>query len=129
MVTTWELKGLLYHDFGAYVYATVVLGAFGLPPWPSKSVNIPGLHSCLSPRMELGKAESLAPVFSHEHMHMRGFEGWQGPHRTRYRHMKDASNALATKGVWPSNKTLAACDLGSLAVASPNAFSWNCLSL
>ena len=30
MVTTWALKGLLYHDFGAYVYTTVVLGAFGL---------------------------------------------------------------------------------------------------
>ena len=29
MVTTWALKGLLYHDFGAYVYTIVVLGAFG----------------------------------------------------------------------------------------------------
>ena len=29
MVTTWALKGLLYHDFGAYVYAIVVLGDFG----------------------------------------------------------------------------------------------------
>ena len=29
MVTTWALKGLLYHDFGAYVYTIVVLGPFG----------------------------------------------------------------------------------------------------
>ena len=29
MVTTWALKGLLYHGFGAYVYTIVVLGAFG----------------------------------------------------------------------------------------------------
>ena len=31
MVTTWALKGLLYHDFGAYLYTIVVLGAFGTP--------------------------------------------------------------------------------------------------
>ena len=29
MVTTWALKGLLYHDFGAYAYTIVVVGAFG----------------------------------------------------------------------------------------------------
>ena len=29
MVATWAFKGLLYHDFGAYVYTIVVLGAFG----------------------------------------------------------------------------------------------------
>ena len=29
MVGTWALKGLLYHDFGAYVYTIVVLGPFG----------------------------------------------------------------------------------------------------
>ena len=28
MVTNWALKGLLYHDFGAYVYTIVVLGPF-----------------------------------------------------------------------------------------------------
>ena len=30
IVTTWALKGLLYHDFGAYVHTIVVLGAFGI---------------------------------------------------------------------------------------------------
>ena len=29
-VYTWALKGLLYDDFGAYVYAKVVLGPFEL---------------------------------------------------------------------------------------------------
>ena len=29
MVATWASKGLLYHDFGAYAYTIVVLGAFG----------------------------------------------------------------------------------------------------
>ena len=29
IVTTWALRGLLYHDFGAYVYTIVVLEAFG----------------------------------------------------------------------------------------------------
>ena len=29
MVTTWALKGLLCHDFKAYVYTIVVLGPFG----------------------------------------------------------------------------------------------------
>ena len=31
MVGTWALKGLLYHDFGAYVCTIVVLGPFGFP--------------------------------------------------------------------------------------------------
>ena len=30
IVTTWVLKGLLYHDFGAYVYTIVVLGPLGI---------------------------------------------------------------------------------------------------
>ena len=30
MVTTWALTGLLYHDFGAYVYTIVVLGPLGV---------------------------------------------------------------------------------------------------
>ena len=29
MVTTWALKGVLYHEFGTYVYTIVVLGPFG----------------------------------------------------------------------------------------------------
>ena len=29
MVYTWASNGLLYHDFGAYVYTVVVLGPFG----------------------------------------------------------------------------------------------------
>ena len=37
MVDTWAVKGLLYHDFGAYVCTTVVLGPFGIGiiglPW------------------------------------------------------------------------------------------------
>ena len=32
MVTSWALKGLLCHDFVAYVYTIVVLGAFGTAP-------------------------------------------------------------------------------------------------
>ena len=37
MVTTWALEGLLYHEFGAYVYTIVVLGAFGLPSRKAKN--------------------------------------------------------------------------------------------
>ena len=30
MVDTWALKGLPYHDFGAYVYTIKLHGAFGI---------------------------------------------------------------------------------------------------
>ena len=30
MVDTWALKGLPYHDFGVYVYAMKLHGAFGV---------------------------------------------------------------------------------------------------
>ena len=43
--STWALKGLLYHDFGAYVYTIVVLGPFGRAPiigarFPPKSPSV-----------------------------------------------------------------------------------------
>ena len=30
MADTWALEGLIYHDFGAYVYTIVLLGPLGL---------------------------------------------------------------------------------------------------
>ena len=45
MVTTWALKGLLYHDFGACVYTIVLLGAFGkeasYPHSPASAAPMP----------------------------------------------------------------------------------------
>ena len=57
MVYTWALKGLPYHDFGAYVYTIKPHGALGLVlegPWPRLWVL------CSSGQIQLWAADVFA---------------------------------------------------------------------